>query len=178
MAERVAVVAHTSWSAPALAGVGKASLVIVIVASLGTQPPLLITHLNTLAPTDRLATCVIGLFGALIEPEPVITTQVPVPTVGVLPVKVAVVKHTLKLLATVATVGEARRVTVMSALVEGQAVPVIVQRNTLAPKPRFVTAVVALFGLAKVAPPLITVQVPVPKVGELAVKVVFVTHTV
>jgi hypothetical protein len=54
------------------------------------QVPLVIVHLNTLAPVPRPVTVVLGLVGAVIVPLPLTNVHKPVPTLGVLPAIVAV----------------------------------------------------------------------------------------
>ena len=67
----------------------------VTVSLEGEQAPLLIVQTNILAPTLRPVTPDVGLDGVVTEPLPAITVHVPVPTVGVLPARVAVVKQTV-----------------------------------------------------------------------------------
>ena len=55
---------------------------------------MLIVHSKTLGPTVNPVTPEVGEPGVVIVPEPLISVQVPVPVVGVLPAKLAVVAQT------------------------------------------------------------------------------------
>ena len=61
----------------------------------GVQTPLLTVHTNELVPVLNDVTCDEGLFTAVTAPEPAITDQAPVPTVGLMAAKVADVAHTV-----------------------------------------------------------------------------------
>lgn len=99
-------VAHIVWLGPALATVGLAKLVMLTVELLGEQMPLLMVHANTLVPTPKPVTPLVGLVGVVMVPAPATSVQLPVPTAGVLPEKfVAVVAHKLKLVPALDTVG-------------------------------------------------------------------------
>ena len=56
--------------------------------------PLVIVHLNVLAPTPSAVNPDVGEEGVVIVPAPAISVHVPVPTAGAFPAKVAVVAHT------------------------------------------------------------------------------------
>ena len=75
--------------------VGAASLVIVTSSVELGHTPLLIVHRNTFAPTPNAVTPDVGLPGVVIVPVPLTNVHVPVPTVGALPAKVAVVAQTV-----------------------------------------------------------------------------------
>lgn len=77
-----------------MAAVGAAFLTMVIVSLEGLQLPLLIVQTKILLPTDNPVTAEVGLVGVVTDDVPAITVHVPVPTVGVLPARVAVVTHT------------------------------------------------------------------------------------
>ena len=62
-----------------------------ITVSLETQGPLVIFHSNLLVPKVRL-TDDVGLPGALTVLVPEITVQIPVPTAGVFPLRLNVLK--------------------------------------------------------------------------------------
>ena len=91
----VVVVEHNVWSGPALEVVGGAFLRTITVSLDGAQLPLLIVHTNVLFPTDNPVTPEVGLPGVVTTDVPAITVHKPVPTEGVLPARVAVVKHTV-----------------------------------------------------------------------------------
>ena len=90
----VAVVEQMDWSAPALAVVGVADLVIVIWSVDAAQGALVIVHSNTFAPTPNAVTPDVGDVGVVIVPAPLINVQIPVPTTAVFPANVAVVEQT------------------------------------------------------------------------------------
>jgi hypothetical protein len=90
----VAVVAHTVWSDPAIATVGSSSRVMLTVSLDVGQMPLVIIHSNRLLPTLRLVTPEVGEPGVVTVALPAMTVHVPLPTVGVLPARVAVVEQT------------------------------------------------------------------------------------
>src|SRR5262249_6182704 len=123
----VAVAAQTVWSGPASADVGEASLVIVTVSAEGGHEALLIVHTNVFAPIASPVTPDVGLPGVVTEAPPAITVQVPVPTEGVLPARVAVVVHTPKSVPAFAVVGASSRVIVTVSLEGGHAPLLIVQ---------------------------------------------------
>ena len=63
---------------------------VMIMSSEDWQGPLVIAQRNTLVPTLKPVTPELGLFGSVTVPLPLTKVQVPVPTVGELPAKVAV----------------------------------------------------------------------------------------
>jgi len=91
----VAVVAHTLWSGPAAETVGTAFLVITTLSMDAAQGPFVIVHRNVLAPTPKPVIPETGEEGVVMVPAPVMSVQLPVPTSGVFPAKVAVVAHTV-----------------------------------------------------------------------------------
>lgn len=84
-------VAHIVVLTPALAIVGKSSLVIESVAVSAGQTPLLMLHWNILVPTPNAVTVVAANVGAVMVPLPLTKDHNPVPTVGIFPLMVAVV---------------------------------------------------------------------------------------
>lgn len=56
---------------------------------------MLIVQTNEFAPTDNPVTPDAGLPGVVTDALPAITVHAPVPTMGVLPARVAVVAHTV-----------------------------------------------------------------------------------
>ena len=90
---------------PAFDTVGKSSRLTETVALEGGHEPLLITHSKIFKPTPRAVIPVVGELGLVIFPEPKIKFHCPVPTVGVLPLIVAVVAQTVWLTLTVEVVG-------------------------------------------------------------------------
>lgn len=74
---------------------GDASRVIVTVSLVDPQPGLLIVQTNVFAPKESPVTPDVGLPGVVTDELPAITAQAPVPTVGVLPARVAPVEQTV-----------------------------------------------------------------------------------
>ncbi len=70
--------------------VGASLTVIVISSKLSAQTPLEIVHLNTLSPIPKAVTPELKALTSVIVPVPDTNVQVPVPTAGSLPAKVAV----------------------------------------------------------------------------------------
>lgn len=140
---------------------------------------LLIVQRNTFAPTARPVTPELGEEGVVTVPEPLINVQVPVPVVGVLPAKVAVVTlHKVWSGPALDVVGVPLTVIVTSSVEGVQGALAMVQRNTLAPTPNPVKPEVGEEGVVIVPEPEILVQVPVPVVGVLPASVAVVAHIV
>lgn len=87
----VTLVLQILWSGPALAAVGRPFIVIVTSFVDEVQGELLMVQRNTLSPTAKPVTPEVGEEGVVTVPLPLTSVQVPVPEVGVLPAKVAVV---------------------------------------------------------------------------------------
>lgn len=88
-----------------MAVVGTASLVMVTSDVEAAHTPLLIVQRKALAPTPKPVTPDVGELGVVIVPVPLTNVQAPVPTVAVLPAKVAVVAQTVWLGPALAVVG-------------------------------------------------------------------------
>ena len=73
---------------------GVASLVIVTSSAEAGHGLFVIVQRNTFGPTPNPVTVEFGEFGLVIVPDPLTKLHVPVPTVGVLPARVAVEPHT------------------------------------------------------------------------------------
>ena len=174
----VVVVAQTVWSNPAAAAVGDWSLVIVTVSLDDVHVPLLIVQTNVFAPTDKLVTPDVGLLGVVTVALPAMTIHAPIPTVGVLPARVAVVEQTVWSNPAAAAVGDWSLVIVTVSLDDGHVPLLIVQTNVFAPTINPVTPDVGLLGVVTVALPAITVHAPVPTVGVLPASVAVVAQTV
>jgi hypothetical protein len=175
---KVAVVAQTVWSGPASEVTGAGSLVIVTSSVELGHEPFVIVQRNVFAPTDKPVTPDVGDPGVVTDPDPAITVHAPVPTVGILPAKAAVVAHTLWSGPAFDVVGDASRVIVTSSAELGHEPFVIVQRNVFAPTDKPVTPDVGEPGVVTDPVPAITVQAPVPTVGVLPAKVAVVAQTV
>lgn len=132
-------------------------------------------HSRIFIPSPKPVTVVLGLFGLVIVPDPDITDHVPAPVVGVLPANVVVGEliHTVWFGPANAILGAGSTITVMVALVNGQApLFVILHCNTFVPRPTAVNVVAGLLGLEIVAVPIKTLHVPTPDVGVFPANVV------
>ena len=142
------------------------------------QTPLLIVHLNVFTPVDKPVTPELGSPGVVTVPEPAITVQLPVPTIGALPASVAVVEQIVWSGPAFAVVGASSRVIVMSSI-EGEQTPLlIVHLNVLVPTDRPVTPEPGSLGVVTVPNPVMTVQLPVPTLGGLPASVAVAEQTV
>ena len=92
---KVAVVAHTVWFAPATDVLGLRSRCTETVELEFGQLPLPIVHCNTFIPAPNAVKPVLNKFGEVIVAIPDTKLQVPVPTAGLFPFKVANVAHTV-----------------------------------------------------------------------------------
>jgi archaellin len=175
---RVVVVEQTVPSGPAFAVVGDALLVTKTVSLDGGQLALLIVQTNVLTPTDSPVTAEVGLPGVVTLALPAITVHTPVPTVGALPARAAVVEQTVWSGPALAVVGEASRV-IATVSVEDPHEPLLtVHLKRFGPTPRAVTVDVGLPGVVIVPEPLTRLQVPVPTEGVFPARVAVVEHTV
>ena len=98
----VVVGAHIVWFAPAIEVVGATCLVTLTCAKEGVQAPLLTVQRNVFTPSDRLLTVLVGKVGLSTVAVPLTTVQAPdspLPALGVEPVSVTVVAHTIGALA-------------------------------------------------------------------------------
>lgn len=81
---------QTVWFGPALATVGAGSTRICVVAVEAAQTPLLMVQAKTTIPAPKFVTVVVAEEAEVIVPVPETNDQVPAPTVGTLPIIVAV----------------------------------------------------------------------------------------
>ena len=174
----VAEVAHTVWSAPAAATVGLSLLVMVTSSEVAVQGALLMVQRNTFAPTPKPVIPEVGELEEVIVPLPETSVHDPVPTVAVLPARVAVVAHIVWSAPALAAVGLSLLVMVTSSDVAAQGALVMVQRNTLVPTANPVMPEFAALGEVIVAVPETNVHDPVPAVGVLPARVAVAAHTV
>jgi hypothetical protein len=175
---KVAVVAQTVWFVPTVATVGGVSLVMLTSAKL--VPQLFeIVHLNVFTPKLNPVTPEFGLFMSVTVAEPAVTVQIPVPEVGALPE--SALKKVLQvtwLVPTVAVVGVTSLVIVKVAEVEPQPF-VIVHLKVFIPTVKPVTPEAGLLTSVTLAPPAVTVHVPVfPAAGTFPVKLAMVKQVV
>lgn len=140
--------------------------------------PLLTVHLSTLLePTVKPVNPLVALPAVVTDALPEVTVQAPVPTVGVLPAKVAVVMlHKPWSVPALEVVGRASIWMLTSSVETAQNPLLIVHRKTVvAPTVKPVTVELGSFAELMLPLPLTTVHVPVPTVGVLPDKVVLVT---
>jgi len=147
----------------------------VTVLTLLAQVPLDTVQVKIFAPTAKPLTVVVAEFELLkVKPAPV---QVPVPTVGTVAPKVAVVKQSVWLLPALDTEGLASLL-IVTLLVEGVQLPLdIVQVKTFAPTVKPVTPEAGEVGFVIVAPDVV-VHIPEPTRAALPPKIVLSAHNV
>ena len=151
---------------------------IVTVSRDGGQTPLLMVQTNVFVPVDNPVTPDVGEPGVVTDALPAITVHNPVPTVGVLPARVAVGPQTVWSDPAFAVVGDSSLKIVTVSFDAGQTPLLIVQTNVFAPTVSPVTPDVGSLGVVTVALPAMTVQAPVPTVGVLPASVAVVEQTV
>src|ERR1051325_3976428 len=175
---RAVFVEQTVSSGPAFALVGDASRVITTVSVDEGQLALLIVQTNVFAPTERPVTAEVGLPGVVTLALPAITVHTPVPTVGALLARAAVVEQTVWSGPALAVVGAASRVMTTVSLEDPHEPLLTVHLKRFGPTPRAVTVDVGLPGVVIVPEPLTRLQVPVPTEGVFPARVAVVEHTV
>jgi hypothetical protein len=158
-AANVAVVAQIVWFVPA-SEVGCASRIIVTVEE-EVQAPFETVHTKELVPVLNDVTCDEGLFTAVMLPDPAITDQTPVPTVGLTAAKVAVVAQIVWFVPALDTGCASRTIVTVAALV-GQLLFGIVHTKELVPVLNDVTCEVGLLIEVTLPEPDNTDQVPLP----------------
>ena len=142
------------------------------------QDPLVIVHLNVLAPTPSAVTPDVALPEVVIVAVPDTKVHAPVPVVGALPAKVVLVAHIVWSTPALDVVGAADLVMITSSVDAVQGELLIVHLKVFAPTPNAVMADVGLVGVVNVADPVTTVHNPVPLVAVLPARVAVVAHTV
>ena len=130
------------------------------------------------APTDNPVTPDAESLGVVTDALPAITVHAPVPTLGLLPAKVAVVEQTVSSDPAFAVVGDSSLVIVTVSLDDGHTPLPIVQTKVFAPTDKPVTPDVAELGVVTDALPAITVHAPVPTLGLFPANVAVVEQTV
>ena len=154
------------------------SLVIVTLSFEDGHVPLLIVQTKLFTPRESPVTPDVGELGAVTVALPAMTVHAPVPTVGELPARVAVAEQTVWSVPAFAVVGDSSLVMVTVSFVVGQTPLLIIHSNMFSPKLRPVTPDVGELGVVTVAPPLITVHVPVPGEGVFPASVAVDEQTV
>jgi hypothetical protein len=167
----VAEAVQIIWSGPALATVGRLSLVITTPSVEGGQAPLLIVQMKIFGPGPRPVIPLPGWDGFAMDPLPERSVQIPEPTAGVFPARVAESAHTDWSGPAFDTVGFVLTPMMTSSHEVGQTPLEIVQRNTLFPVLRLETEVLGSAALENVPVPKDTVHWPEPIKGVLAARV-------
>ena len=163
---------HKNCVLPALEAVGRSSTTTPSVAEF-EQPPLVMVHTRLLVPTPRLVAALLPRLILVTEPVPAITDQLPVPSVGVLPLRVTLpgTVHTVWLTPTLAVVARLSTTMVTEDASGGHTPLEMVHTKVVAPGVKLTAALVARVGLFTVADPETTDQEPVPTDGVLAFRV-------
>jgi len=176
---KVAVVTlHRFWSMPAAAVVGVASVEMTTSSVEATHAPLEIVQRKVAeASSTNPVTPEVGLVGSVIVAVPENTLQFPVPNVGALPAKVAVVTpHRFWSGPAAATVGRSATLIMTVSTEFGQTPLEIVQVNVSdEPIVKPVMPEIGLAGAVTIDKPPITAQRPLPIVGVFPAKVDVVT---
>ena len=149
--------AHKTWSFPALAAEGSASLVIRTVSFSAGHPVRVTVQIKEFTPTDKPVTPEFRFEGVVTVAPPDKTDHAPAPVAGFDAPRVAVAAHTDWLLPAFADTADVVMVT--SSGVDPQPF-VRVQRRMFAPADNPETVVEKLDALANVAVPETTVQIP------------------
>ena len=123
---------------------------------------------NTLFPTESPDTPDVGEVALLKIAVPEMTNQIPVPIIGELAKREAVVAQIVWSVPAVAVVGFSTTEIITSSKESVQVPLEIVQRKMLFPFESNKTPDVCEVGLSRIAVPEMTVQIPEPTIGELA----------
>lgn len=122
-------------------------------------------HIKTFVPAPTPVMVVVGEDGVVIVPEPLITVQVPVPTVGAFPAMVNVELQPTCVAPAFELVGAATPVMVTVEVDGVHGGFEMVHSKTFGPTPNPVTPEVGDAGVVIVPAPLTKVHNPVPTVG-------------
>ncbi len=145
---------------------------------LAGQKPLLIVHLNVaVLPMLNPLTPVVDSVAVVTVAVPLTTLHTPVPTTGVFPFRVAVLRlQNCWSISALAVVGSSDTLITTSSVVAVHVPLLIVHCNVvLVPGVKPLMAEVSELGDAMVAVPLTTLHVPIPTPAELALMFVVVT---
>ena len=152
----VTSVLQVSWSVPAFT----LNVLLTRVTWLVLLHPFCTTvHWNTLFPPLRPVTVLVLKLGVVTMDPPPLTLQVPTPCVGCTAPSTVLLLHTVLLLPALDVTSSSLITVVLLAL---QLPRLTVHLNLLSPKLKPLTALVALLGVATVAPPDSTLQLPKP----------------
>ena len=147
-------------------------------ALLGGQTPFVTVQVKVFGPGCRLFTTLVAEVAELMVTPPPEVVQLPLPIAGESAITEAVSVQTVCEGATTAVLGKASRITCTFAVLVGQ-VPLDTRHwKTVVPGPKPVIAVVAFPAEVIVPVPLISDQVPVPRVGAIAASVAVGAQTV
>jgi hypothetical protein len=141
------------------------------------QGALLMVQRSVAEPTANPVIPEVGLEGAVMLAVPETTDQLPVPLVGVLAERVAVLLQILWSLPAAEVVGVATCVMMTSSNEFVQGALLTVQRSVAEPTTNPVTPEVGLEGVVMLAVPETTDQLPVPLEGVLAANVAVLAQT-
>ena len=149
---------------------------IVTVSKEFGQDPNPVDQTNVLAPKFNPVTPELFTLVNVTAEPPAITVQIPVPTKGTFPFKVAVLAQTVKSVPALAGVGNGLTL-INTVLVEAGQTPLdIVHTMLFVPVIKPVTVELLRVGVVTVEVPEITVHTPVPTAGIFAFNVVEETH--
>ena len=152
----VTSVLQVSWSVPAFT----LNVLFTRVTWLVLLHPFCTTvHWNTLLPPLRPVTVLVLKLGVVTMDPPPLTLPVPTPCVGCTAPSTVLLLHTVLLLPALDVTSSSLITVVLLAL---QLPRLTVHLNLLSPKLKPLTALVALLGVATVAPPESTLQLPKP----------------
>ena len=152
----VTSVLQVSWSVPAFT----LNVLFTRVTWLVLLHPFCTTvHWNTLFPPLKPVTVLVLKLGVVTMDPPPLTLQVPTPCVGCTAPSTVLLLHTVLLLPALDVTSSSLITVVLLAL---QLPRLTVHLNLLSPKLKPLTALVALLGVATVAPPESTLQLPKP----------------
>jgi hypothetical protein len=175
---KVAVGKHTFWFAPATETEGLSKRVIVTVLMEGVaQEPLVIVQVKVVVPIGKLPTVVLATFALPNVTPTALLVQVPTPTVGELPAKVALSAHKVWFAPATEVEGVASLLIVTVLSLTAQPPFDIVHLKTFAPTLKLETPLLNKVASANVPVPLTTVHKPVPTAGTLPAKVAVGAHT-
>lgn len=157
---------------------GPALRVMVTLSEVDAQGLFVIVQAKTFAPIFSPLTVLFGSLGLLNVPVPDTTDHVPVPGVAVFALSVVVSEHPDWSVPALAAGADTVTLISTSSCEDAHPTLEIVHLKVFTPLLNPVTPEFGLLGLLTVAPPAITVHVPVPEEGVLPANVAVVAHTI